>query len=324
MYIARRLIFSVFVLWGALTVVFLAVRAVPGDPAQMMLGTNATAADVDVLREKLGLNRPLLVQYASYMAQTVRLDLGDSIRLGQPATSLVAEGIPVTGKLALTAIMIALLISFPLGIAAALRPGGKIDGIVSSVSLLGQSVPGFWLGIMFILLFARTLRVLPSAGDETPAHLILPSITVALPLVGVLTRLVRSGLLDVLDEDYIRTARAKGLPPQMVMWRHAIRNMLIPVVTVLGLQIGTLLGGAVITERVFAWPGVGLLLVDAITNRDYPLVQAAILFITFAFILINFLVDLSYGLLDPRIRLRCPTSRDSPPRQRAPPLLPPL
>jgi peptide/nickel transport system permease protein len=303
-YITRRLIFSVFVLWGALTVVFLAVRAVPGDPAQMMLGPNATAADVDALREKLGLNRPLVVQYATYMFRTARLDLGESIRIAQPAVSLVVERVPATAKLALTAILIAVAISFPLGIAAAIRPGGMLDGVVSVVSLLGQSVPGFWLGIMFILIFARSLRLLPSAGDESLAHLILPSITVALPLVGVLTRLVRSGLLDVLDEDYIRTARAKGLTPRMVMWRHSIRNMLIPVVTVIGLQIGHLLGGAVITETVFAWPGVGLLLVDAITNRDYPLVQAAILFITGIFVTINFVVDLSYGALDPRVRLQ--------------------
>jgi ABC-type dipeptide/oligopeptide/nickel transport system permease component len=165
-------------------------------------------------------------------------------------------------------------------------------------------MPGFWIGIMFILLFARTLRLLPSAGDESASSIVMPSVTLALPLIGVLTRLVRSGLLDVLDEDYIRTARAKGLTPNAVMWRHAIRNMLIPVITVIGLQIGTLLGGAVITERVFAWPGVGTLLLDAITNRDYPLVQAAILFITATFVAINFLVDLSYGALDPRIRLK--------------------
>jgi peptide/nickel transport system permease protein len=303
-YIARRLIFSVFVLWGALTVVFLAVRAVPGDPAQMMMGPNATADEINALRDKLGLNRPLVVQYATYMVQTIRLDLGESLRLTQPVVWLVAERLPTTGKLALTAILIAVAISFPLGITAAIRPGGLLDAVVSVVSLLGQSVPGFWLGIMFILIFARSLRLLPSAGDETWAHLILPSITVALPLVGVLTRLVRSGLLDVLDEDYIRTARAKGLTAGSVMWRHALRNMLIPVITVIGLQIGHLLGGAVITETVFAWPGVGLLLVDAITNRDYPLVQAAILFITFIFVTINFLVDLSYGALDPRIRLQ--------------------
>jgi ABC-type dipeptide/oligopeptide/nickel transport system permease component len=304
MYVVRRLLFSVFVLWGALTVIFLAVRAVPGDPAQMMLGTNATAADIDALREKLGLNRPLVVQYVSYMGQTLRLDLGESIRIPQPVVKLVAERLPVTGKLALTAVAIALLVSFPLGIVAALKPGGTVDGLVSIISLLGQSMPGFWIGIMFILLFARTLRLLPSAGDETAASLVMPSVTLALPLIGVLTRLVRSGLLDVLDEDYVRTARAKGLTPRAVMWRHAIRNMLIPVITVIGLQIGTLLGGAVITERVFAWPGVGTLLIDAITNRDYPLVQAAILFITATFVVVNFLVDLSYGALDPRIRLK--------------------
>lgn len=303
-YIIRRLIFSLFVLWGALTVVFLAVRAVPGDPAQMMLGSTATAEDVQELREKLGLNRPLIVQYGVYLFQTLKLDLGESLRMAQPVVSLVAERLPATGRLALTAVVIALLVAFPLGIAAAFRPGSWLDGVVSIVSLLGQSVPGFWVGIMFILVFARQLRLLPSSGDDSLAHLILPSITVALPLIGVLTRLVRSGLLDVLDEDYIRTAHAKGLPARTVMWRHAVRNMLIPVITVVGLQVGHLLGGAVITETVFAWPGVGLLLIDAITNRDYPLVQAAILFITTIFVTINFLVDLSYGALDPRIRLQ--------------------
>ncbi|MGE3913512.1 MAG: ABC transporter permease, partial [Chloroflexota bacterium] len=193
-YIIRRLIFSVFVLWGALTVVFLAVRAVPGDPAQMMAGTDATAEEVDALREKLGLNRPLIVQYALYMVDTAQLDLGDSLRLMQPVVTLVAERLPATGRLAVTAIIVAVLISFPLGIAAALRPGSLLDGVVSVVSLLGQSVPGFWLGIMFILVFARQLRWLPSSGDATWEHLILPATTVALPLVGVLTRLVRSGL----------------------------------------------------------------------------------------------------------------------------------
>ena len=303
-YVIRRLIFSVFVLWGALTIVFLAVRAIPGDPAQMMLGTDATAAEVAALREKLGLNRPLLLQYVTYVVQALALDLGDSIRLNQPVVGAVAERLPTTGRLALAAMLIAVLVSFPLGIAAALRPGSIVDVVVSVVSLLGQSVPAFWVGIVFILLFARQLRLLPSSGDETWLHLILPAVTVALPLVGVLTRLVRSGLLDVLYEDYVRTARAKGLPPGAVMRRHALRNMLIPVITVIGLQLGHLLGGAVITETVFAWPGVGLLLVDAITNRDYPLVQAAILMITAVFITINFLVDLSYGALDPRIRLQ--------------------
>jgi peptide/nickel transport system permease protein len=203
----------------------------------------------------------------------------------------------------LTAMLIAVGVSFPLGIGAALRPRSPVDSVVSVVSLLGQSVPNFWLGIMFILLFARSLRLLPSGGSESWAHLVLPAITLALPLIGVLTRLVRSGMLDVLEEDYVRTARAKGLPPRSVLVRHALHNMLIPVITVIGLQLGHLLGGAVIVETVFAWPGVGRLLVEAIGNRDYPLVQATILFITAGFVLINLLVDLSYGIIDPRVRL---------------------
>lgn len=303
-YIVRRLIYSVFVLWGALTLIFLAIRAVPGDPAQMMLGSDATAADVQALRERLGLNDSLAVQYVRYLTATLSLDLGTSLRLDRPVTEAIGERFPLTAQLALTGMIVAVVLSFPLGIAAALRPGSFVDAIVSVLSLLGQSVPGFWVGIMFILIFARQLRLLPSAGADSWQHLILPAVTIALPFLGVLMRLVRSGLLDVLDEDYIRTARAKGLAPRVVMTRHALRNMLIPVVTVIGLQFGHLLGGAVITETVFGWPGVGRLLVDAIGNRDYPLVQAAILFITFGFIAINFLVDLSYGYLDPRIRLQ--------------------
>ncbi len=295
--------FSIFVLWGALTIVFLAVRAAPGDPAQMMLGTDATIQEVAALRARLGLDRPLLVQYAAYLGQAAQLDLGRSLRLDMPAVQAIWERIGETGRLALTAMLIAVGVSFPLGIAAAPRPRSAVDGVVSVVSLLGQSIPAFWVGIMFILLFARYLRLLPSGGSESWAHLVLPSITLALPLVGVLTRLVRSGMLDVLDEDYVRTARAKGLTPRSVLVRHALLNMLIPVITVMGLQLGHLLGGAVIVETVFAWPGVGRLLVEAIGNRDYPLVQATILFITAGFVLINFLVDLSYGVIDPRVRL---------------------
>lgn len=303
-YIIRRLFYSVFVLWGALTLIFLAIRAVPGDPAQMMLGSDANAADVAALRGRLGLDEPMLVQYAKYLGSTLALDMGTSLRLERPVTEAIAERLPLTVQLAVTGMVIAVLISFPLGIAAALRPGSFVDSIVSVLSLMGQSIPGFWVGIMLILVFARQLRMLPSAGADSWQHMILPAITISLPFLGVLMRLVRSGLLDVLDEDYIRTARAKGLDARVVMTRHALRNMLIPVVTVVGLQFGHLLGGAVITETVFGWPGVGRLLVDAIGNRDYPLVQAAILYITAGFVAINFLVDLSYGYLDPRIRLQ--------------------
>ena len=302
-YILRRLGFSVFVLWGAVTIVFAAIRLAPGDPAQLMLGTDASAADIAALRQRLGLDRPLPVQYGRYLLDALRLDFGSSLRLDQPALQAVAERLGATGQLALAAMLLAVAISFPLGIAAALRPRSLVDRIVSILSLLGQSVPSFWLGIMFILLFARQLRLLPSSGAESWQHLVMPALTLALPLVGVLTRLVRSGLLEVLHEDYVRTARAKGLAPRSVVTRHALMNMLIPVITLIGLQLGHLLGGAVIVETVFAWPGVGRLLVEAISNRDYPLVQAAILLVTIGFITINFLVDLSYGYLDPRVRL---------------------
>lgn len=302
-YILRRIAYALFVLWGALSIIFVTIRIVPGDPASMMLGAGATEDDVAALRERLELDDPLPVQYVQFLGDAARLDFGQSLWLNRPVLTSVGERVASTGRLAVTAMAIALLVSFPLGILAALKQRTVIDGLISVVSLVGQSVPSFWLGIMFILVFARQLQLLPSAGSESWQHLILPSLTLALPLVGVLTRLVRSGLLEVMHEDYIRTARAKGLTSSTVLTGHAMRNMLIPVVTVVGLQMGHLLGGAVIVEMVFGWPGVGRLLVDAIFHRDYPLVQAAILFITGGFILINLLVDLSYVYLDPRIRL---------------------
>jgi peptide/nickel transport system permease protein len=269
----------------------------------MMLGAGATEQDVQALRERLGLSDPLYQQYIDFVDHAVRFDFGDSLWLDQSVLTAVGERLAATGRLALAAMVIALALSFPLGIIAALKQRTPIDTAISIISLIGQSVPSFWLGIMLILVFARHFRILPSAGSETWKHLILPSLTLALPLVGVLTRLVRSGLLEVMHEDYIRTARAKGLAARTVLTRHALRNMLIPVITVVGLQMGNLLGGAVIVEIVFGWPGVGRLLVDAIFHRDYPLVQTAILFITAGFVLINLLVDLSYVYLDPRIRL---------------------
>jgi ABC-type dipeptide/oligopeptide/nickel transport system permease component len=269
----------------------------------MMLGPGSTQEDIDALRDRLGLEESIPVQYGRYLSDVARMDFGDSLWLNRPVASEVVSRVAATARLAGAAALIGLLVSFPLGIAAALRRGSPLDGLISVVSLLGQSVPSFWLGIMLILVFARQLQILPSSGSSGWRHLVLPSITLAMPLVGVLTRLVRSGLLDVLHEDYVRTARAKGLDPRAVLLWHAMRNMLIPVVTVIGLQLGNLLGGAVIVETVFGWPGIGRLVVDAINQRDYPLVQVAILFITFSFIVINLLVDLSYGLLDPRIRI---------------------
>jgi len=302
-YLTTRLGYSLFVLWGALTIIFLVIRIVPGDPAAMMVGPGGTEDDVDALRDRLGLNESIPVQYGRYLGDVARMDFGDSLWLNRPVASEVASRVAATARLAGAAALIGIVISFPLGIAAALKRGSPLDGLISVVSLLGQSVPSFWLGIMLILVFARQLQVLPSSGSSGWSHLILPSVTLAMPLIGVLTRLVRSGLLDVLYEDYIRTARAKGLTSRSVLLRHAMRNMMIPVITVIGLQLGNLLGGAVIVETVFGWPGVGRMLVDAINQRDYPLVQVAILFITFSFIVINLLVDLSYGLLDPKIRV---------------------
>lgn len=301
-YILRRAFYSIFVLWGALTVIFIAVRLVPGDPAQMLLGAQATEAEVDALRRQLGLDQPLIVQYGVFLRQAAELDFGTSVRLQVPALTAVAERFPTTALLAVCGITVAVLVSLPLGLVAAISPGSVLDRTVSILSILGQSVPGFWLGIMFILIFARGLQWLPSAGGGTWQHLVLPALTLALPLIGILTGLVRTGLQEVLNEDYIRTAYAKGLRGRVVVSRHAFKNMLIPVVTVAGLQFGTLLAGAVIVETVFGWPGTGRLLVDAISNRDYAIIQTAILFITAGFILINLLVDISYAYLDPRIR----------------------
>lgn len=303
-YILRRLAFTVFVLWGAVTIVFVAIRQAPGDPAQMMLGASATKQEIAAERQRLGLDESLPVQYIRYLGDVAHLDLGRSQRLNEPALDVVLERIPQTAELTVVAMMIAVLLSFPLGIIAAIQRDSWVDRSISVVSLLGQAMPNFWLGIMLILLFSRELRLLPVGGTGDWTHLVLPAATLALPLVGLLTRLIRSGLLDVMGEDYIRTAYAKGLAPWTVLTRHALLNMLIPVTTVMGLQLGALLGGAIIVESVFAWPGVGRLLLDAITNRDYPIVQASIMFITGGFILVNLLVDVSYGYLDPRIRLK--------------------
>lgn len=301
-YILRRIGYSIFVLWGALTVVFIAVRLVPGDPAQMMLGSQATEEELAELTHEMGLDQSIVVQYGRFLEQAVHLDFGTSHRLQVGAVTAVVNRLPATSLLAVTAMAFAILISLPLGMAAALRKNSLIDRGVSVLSLLGQSVPGFWLGIMFILVFARWLQWLPSSGIGGVKHLILPALTLALPLVGILTRLIRSGLLEVLSEDYVRTAYAKGLAPRIVILRHALRNALIPVVTVAALQFGSLLAGTVITETVFGWPGAGRLLVDAISNRDYAIVQSAILMITAGFVILNLLVDISYAYLDPRIR----------------------
>ncbi|MFF0344460.1 nickel ABC transporter permease [Kribbella sp. NPDC004875] len=302
-YVVRRLFFSLFVLWGAVTIIFVVLRLVPGDPAYIMLGPDADQAQVAALRAQLGLDHSLIQQYATYLANVVHLDFGQSFRLNADSMTLVLQRVPATIQLATTALLLSLLIGLPLGVIAALRAHSWVDRAISVFSLMGQSTPSFWLGIVLILVFARGLKVLPSAGSGTWSHLVLPTITLALPFLAILVRLTRSGLLEVVHEGYVQTARAKGLGEGVVVLVHALRNALIPIVTVVGLQFGALLGGTVIVETVFAWPGVGRLLIDSIGRRDYGVVQASILLVATIFVVINLLVDLLYGFLDPRVRL---------------------
>ncbi|GAB3805137.1 nickel ABC transporter permease [Micromonospora zhanjiangensis] len=301
-YLIRRTLFAVFVLWGAVTVVFGMLRLVPGDPAQLILGSDATQQEIAQLRTQMGLDRPLLVQYGKYLSDVVQLNFGDSYRYHKDAMGLVVDRFPLTLQLAVVAMVIALVVGISLGVIAALRVNRFTDRLVSVFALLSQSMPSFWIGIVLILVFARQLHLLPSGGQGGLDRMILPGFTLALPIIAILIRLTRSGLLDVIHENYIQTARAKGLSERIVIFPHAIRNALIPIVTVVGIKFGELLGTAVIVETVFAWPGSGRLLVDAIGARDYNVVQAAILMIAGGFVLINLAVDVLYGYLDPRIR----------------------
>jgi len=302
-YLVRRLAFSVLILWGAVTIVFVVLRLVPADPALLILGSDATLQEVDALRATMGLDRSIAAQYWYFLTDVVRGDFGDSYRQHTEAMGLVLDRLPATIRLAVAALTIAVAVGIPLGLLAALRVNRATDHVVSVVSLFFQSLPGFWVGIVFILVFARTLQWLPSGGSGGLDHLVLPAVTLALPFIAILTRMTRTGLLEVINESYIQTARAKGLPERTVIFPHAMRNALIPIVTVVGLQFGQLLGGAVIIETVFSWPGVGRLLIDAIGQRDYNVVQAAVVVIAVTFVTINLIVDLLYGYLDPRVRL---------------------
>jgi peptide/nickel transport system permease protein len=302
-YVARRLFFSIFVLWGAVSVIFLVLRLVPGDPALILLGPDASPELVATLRERMGLDKPLIVQYGLYLRDVVQLDFGTSFRFGTDAMQHVLAHLPNSAQLAVTSLGLALLIGFPLGILAALKANTVVDRIISVFSLTTQSLPNFWVGIVLILVFSRGLQILPSYGQGSWQNLVLPSITLALPFLAILVRLTRSGLLEVIHEGYIQTARAKGLRERVVIFPHALRNALIPVVTVIGLQFGVLFGGTVVVETVFAWPGVGRVLIESISHRDYGVVQAAILLMAAIFVFTNLVVDLLYGYLDPRVRL---------------------
>jgi len=284
------------------TLVFLFLHLVPGDPVDVMLGETALPADKEALRHALGLDRPVLERYVNYLAGLGRGDLGDSLALQAPVWRLVASRYPATLELAAAAVVVSLAMAIPLGILAAARPGSLLDRASMAAALFGASVPNFALGPVLIVVFAIHLGWLPVSGRGGPSHLVLPALTLGVSMAGILARITRSSVLDALAEDYIRTARAKGLGPWRVLARHALRNALLPVITVAGLQLGALLAGAIITETIFAWPGLGRLTLDAIAARDYPLVQGCILAISVGYLVINSGVDLLYALADPRIR----------------------
>jgi ABC-type dipeptide/oligopeptide/nickel transport system permease component len=301
-FIVRRLGQSVFVLLGVTVGAFLLVH-LSGDPIKLMLPFDATPEQIAATRAYYGLDEPLPVQYGRFLAHAAQGDFGQSLRGNQPALGLVLERLPATALLAMTALGLALLVAFPVGILAALRPHTLQDQGAMLFALFGQSTPVFWLGIMLILLFSVQLRLLPTGGSGGPQYLVLPAITLGLYSAARTARLVRSGMLEVLAEDYVRTGRAKGLRPRSLLLGHALRNALIPVVTVVGLDLATLLGGAVITETIFGWPGVGRLAVQAIQQRDYPVVQAAVFVVASGYVVLNLAVDALYAYLDPRIRL---------------------
>lgn len=294
---------ALVVVVGVCTLVFLLLHLVPGDPIDAMLGENARPADRVELRRALGLDRPLLVQYRGYLGGLLRFDLGRSFQDQRPVRAILAERLPATLQLAATALFVALVLAIPLGVLAAHRRGGALDTAAMGFSLIGVSMPNFWLGPVLILVFSLWLGWTPVSGRDGLVSLILPALTLGATLAAILARMVRASVLEVLGEDYIRTARAKGLSAGAVLWQHALRNAWLPVLTLVGLQLGALLGGAVITETVFAWPGLGSLLVEAIQARDYPVVQGCVLLISLTYVGINTLTDLLYGWADPRIRL---------------------
>ncbi|GLV47792.1 peptide ABC transporter permease [Thermus sp. LT1-2-5] len=333
-YIVRRLLGLVPVLFGITLLVFLFLQLIPGDPAQAILGERGTPEQLAALREKLGLNRPLYVQYLTFVRNVLTGDLGTSAVSTIPVAEELKRRWPATFELALAATLVAVVLGIPVGTLAAVRKNSLLDTLSMSLSLVGVSMPVFWLGLLLVYLFAVNLHWLPTGGrlstdlaiDFRPItgfllldglltgqpqvlgdalkHLILPALTLGTIPLAILTRITRSAMLEVLSQDYVRTARAKGLAERQVILKHALKNALLPVVTIIGLQFGTLLGGAILTETIFSWPGIGSYIYEGILNRDYPVVQAGVLVVATAFVLVNLLVDLSYALLDPRIQYR--------------------
>ncbi len=304
-YIIRRLLQAILVIVGVLTVVFIILR-LTGDPVRLILGENASEEAITAMTQQLGLDKPLYVQYFAYMGNVARGDFGNSIaQTGKPALPIVLGRYPATLRLAFLALAYSVTLAMIFGIVSAIYRYSVFDNGVMFLALFGQSVPNFWLGIMLILIFAVNLGWLPSQGFDgwNPRYILLPMLTLAAPGLARLTRLVRSGMLDVMSQDYVRTARAKGLQERRVVFGHALKNAAIPLVTIIGLDLGVLLGGAVVTEQIFEWPGVGKEVITAINRRDFPVVQAAVFVIAASFVLINLVVDLIYTWLDPRVRL---------------------
>jgi peptide/nickel transport system permease protein len=305
-YLIRRLLLTIPVLLGVATLVFSLIHLIPGDPAQAMLGEGAAPEDVAQLRERLGLDRPLLVQYGSFLQGLARGDLGVSLRNDQPVLQQILERMPATAELAFASMAVAVLIALPLGIIAAVWRGTMVDYGAMTLSLVGISVPNFWLGPLLAIVFAVELGWLPVGGRGTLGHLVLPAATLGAALAAILARMTRASLLEELREPYVLAARAKGVSRTRAVLHHALRNSLIPIVTILGLQFGVVLTGAVITETIFAWPGIGRLLIQSISFRDYPTVQGCVLLIAVTYVGVNLITDLTYGLLDPRIRVDRP------------------
>ena len=301
-YFVRRVLLAIPVLLGVATLVFSLIHLVPGDPAQAMMGDGASPQDVDELRKSLGLDQPLFTQYVTFLRNAITGDLGKSFRTGQPVTTMIVERIPATAELAVAAMIIAVLIAIPLGVIAAVWRGTAVDYSAMTFALAGVSIPNFWLGPLLAIVFAVELGWLPVSGRGSIAHLVLPAISLGLALAAILARMTRASLLDELGELYVRAARARGVSNRSAITAHALRNSMVPLLTIIALQFGAVLTGAVITETIFAWPGIGRLLIQSIGFRDYPMVQGCILLIAVTYVSVNLITDLMYGVLDPRIR----------------------
>ncbi len=298
----KRLLGTIPVIFGVLLLTFVLVHSIPGDPVEVMLGESATSADREVLRQNLGLDEPLPIQFFQYVAKVAQGDLGVSIHSKKPIVDLLVERLPATMKLAALALMIAISIGVPLGLVAALKVDRWADNLATVLSLTVSAMPHFWLGPLLMMVFALWLGLLPVSGMDANTSIILPALTLGFGLTAILTRMTRASMLEVLHEDFIRTARAKGMPEKTVILKHALRAALLPIVTVLGLQLGSLLAGTVITETLFAWDGIGRLLVESIEKRDYPVTQACVLVIALTYVFVNLLTDIIYTRIDPRVR----------------------